>query len=733
MGTLALDPDLQDLASAIDALCSKEVDDTLIHTVADDINADASTVTRSLAELGVVGLAVSERNGGGGAGLMGLAVAAETLGKKMVPGPTLPNALSAYLLDKVGNHDQVVEQLISGNTNCAISLSPGNIVLDSDSQTVQGITAPIIAGCLPEWLILPCDTETRQWVLVKTDEANTDVHVSHDLTRRLVTCTFQSPTTVHLLNLDNDLPSLTAAIVLGAESVGLADWCLNTATQYARTREQFGRPIGQFQGVKHRVARMLVCLEQARALAWDAARAMDSTQLQPQLIPQAVLVASAAGAQCVDAGLEAAKALINTLGGIGFTWEHLAGFYLRRAQTTRVVLGRSADWYARTGTVAISGVERQIDPELPDEAEQLRTEIRAELAPAVALEGEAQIRYLAEAGYTMPTLPQPWGKNADALTQVVIGQELERAGLVPHNMIIGNWVVPSLTAFGNAAQQERFVRPSLCGDIQWCQLFSEPGAGSDLAGLKTKATRTEGGWIISGQKVWTSGARQSDWGILLARTDSEAPKHKGIGYFLLDMQTPGISIRPLREITGDALFNEVFLDDVFIPDDCLVAGPTDGWKVAVTTLANERIHMTGGSAFGNGETALLDTVRQGGKTEDSLSQVRVGQLLSRSLAASLVTLRGLLKSLAGAQPGAESSVAKLVSAENIQDLWEAVIEEAGPEVLQSDYRTENLKQEQLSDKPIHQFLSSRSTTIAGGTTDVQLNIIAERILGLPRD
>lgn len=733
MGTLALDEDLKDLADMLDALCEKEVDDALIHTLVDDPAAETPSVCGSLAELGVLGLAVSEESGGGGAGLLGLATAAEVLGRHLVPGPTLPTALSAHLLDRAGGAEDVVEELSAGTAHCALALAPGTVVLGDDGGTITGTTAPVVAGTRPDRLLLPVDDGQRRWVLVDTSAAEAEVHVSYDLTRRLVTHTFASPTPVRILDLDADTPPLAAAVVFGAESVGIADWSVRIAAEYARSRTQFGRPIGQFQAVKHRVAKMLVSLEQARALVWDAARALDRAPDDPAAADQASLVASAAGALCVDAGLHATKDLINTLGGIGFTWEHLAGFYLRRAQTTRVVLGRTEDWRVRVGAAALAGVDRPIEPDLPPEAAEVRAAIRAELDVATGLGEEERVRYLADHGYTMPTLPTPWGKGADALTQVVIGQELEATGLVPHNMIIGNWVVPSLTAFGDDAQQERFVGPSLRGEIQWCQLFSEPGAGSDLAGLTTKATRTDGGWIISGQKVWTSGARESDWGILLARTDPEAPKHKGIGYFLLDMKSPGLSIRPLRELTGDALFNEVFLDDVFIPDELLVAGPTDGWKVAVTTLANERVHMTGGSAFGSGEAVLLDTVRAAGRAEDPLSQAQVGELLSRSLSASLLSLRGLLKSLAGAQPGAESSVAKLVSAQNIQDVWEAVVEEAGVDALRSDYRELGLTHAELTAEPAHMFLNSRSATIAGGTTDVQLNIIAERMLRLPRD
>ncbi len=181
--------------------------------------------------------------------------------------------------------------------------------------------------------------------------------------------------------------------------------------------------------------------------------------------------------------------------------------------------------------------------ELPPEAEAIRADVRAELAPALELEGAAQKTYLAEKGYTAPHFTAPWGKSADAVSQLVIAEELRAAKIKPHDMIIGNWVIPTLIAHGNEEQLAKFVPPSLRGDIVWCQLFSEPGAGSDLAALSTKATKVDGGWKLQGQKVWTSMARDAHWGICLARTDADAPKHKGLSYFLIDIKNSGLDIR----------------------------------------------------------------------------------------------------------------------------------------------------------------------------------------------
>ncbi|UUZ59422.1 acyl-CoA dehydrogenase family protein [Nocardioides sp. B-3] len=346
--------------------------------------------------------------------------------------------------------------------------------------------------------------------------------------------------------------------------------------------------------------------------------------------------------------------------------------------------------------------------DLPPEAESVRRRVRAELASLGAAP---------ELGYTAPHLPAPWGKGADAVTQLVIAEELRAADLEPVDMIIGNWVVPTLIEHGNAVQQERFIPPSLSGEIVWCQLFSEPGAGSDHGRPEQRAEKVDGGWKINGQKVWTSGAREAHFGVLLAGTDAEVPKHKGISYFVLDMSAPGIDIRPLRSLNGDAHFNEVFLDDVFIPDSMLIAQPGDGWKLARTTLANERVALSHDSAIGSGEKLLSPVDRTDGE-----QLARLGQILCDAQSGGLLGLRQTIRSPAGQQPGAESSIAKLVGVENIQQVWETCMEWQGPSALISDPDERGATR---------WFLNSRCLSIAGGTTDVQLNIIGERIPGTP--
>ena len=306
----------------------------------------------------------------------------------------------------------------------------------------------------------------------------------------------------------------------------------------------------------------------------------------------------------------------------------------------------------------------------------------------------------------------------------MIDQELAAARVRRPHLQIAGWVLPTIIEHGTAEQQERYVGPSLRGEIQWCQMFSEPGAGSDLASLSTRADRVDGGWSITGQKVWTSMAREADWALCLARTDPAAARHQGIGCFLVDMATPGIDVRPLRELTGLAMFNEVFLTDVFVPEECVVGSPTGGWAYARTTLANERVSMAQASSFGPGVTALFDLARSEGLVTDPLVLDRLGGLVVDAHAIAVLGLRTTLRALGGARPGPEASVRKLAAVEHEQAVQEAGLALLGPEAA-------------LTDGPggawTAGFLGNRALTIAGGTSEIQRNVIAERLLCLPKD
>ncbi|NVI92163.1 acyl-CoA dehydrogenase [Actinomadura sp. BRA 177] len=719
--TIGLTEEHRDLRDAVRAFTSRQVTPSAVRAAVDAEQEKAPAFWADLAAQGLLGLHLPEDVGGAGYGLVELAVVLEELGRAIVPGPFLPTVLASAVLSRAG-HTAHLPSLAGGSAVGAVGLDAGTLTLSRSGSgvTVTGVSGPVLGAALADVIVVPAkDADATAWLVLPRNAVDVDELPSHDLTRRLATIELENATVPagSVLDLDSQAVRDLAAALFAAEASGMADWATTTAAEYAKVREQFGRPIGQFQGVKHRCARMLAHAEQARACAWDAARAQEDSAAR-----EASLAAAVAGATSVQAAFQTAKDCIQTLGGIGFTWEHDASLYLRRTQTLRILLGSTASWRRRVARLTLDGVRRELSVELPPEAEQIRAEIRAELEPAKALDGKERVTYLADRGYTSPHLPAPWGKGADAITQLVIAEEMRAAGLRAHDMIIGNWVVPTLIAHGSPAQHERFLPGSLRGDIRWCQLFSEPGAGSDLAALSTRAEKVEGGWKITGQKVWTSMAREADWGILLARTDPSVPKHKGLSYFLLDMKSEGIGIRPLRELTGDTLFNEVFLDGVFIPDDLLVSTPGNGWKLARTTLANERVSLSNDSSLGSGGEALLKLATDA----DDERLTTLGGILCDAQSSSLFGLRTTLRTLAGGQPGAESSIGKLIGVEHIQQVWETAMDWIGPEALSG------LGEGGMKD-PTWMFLNSRNMSIAGGTTDVQLNIIGERILGLPRD
>ncbi|WP_179956724.1 acyl-CoA dehydrogenase [Amycolatopsis anabasis] len=671
-----------------------------------------------LAGIGLFAIAVPEDLGGAGAGVADLAAGLEEAAAALVPGPLFGSLLAGLLLPEGSPiAHALAADLAEGEAHAAVALDPGTATATAtaDGYEVRGRVGPVLDADGSAHLVLAARTEGEPvWFVLGPDTPGMRVEPaeSFDLSRSVGHVELAGVQVPHavVLPLRDDRVRELAVTLAAAEAAGVAGWCLRTATEYAKVREQFGRPIGSFQAVKHLCAEMLCRAELAGALAWDAARAAGEPG-------QHALAAAVGGARALDAAVDNAKDCVQVLGGIGFTWEHDAHLYLRRAVALRQLLGGSAWWRGRAATLALSGTRRRLTVDLTAHHDD---EVRATAAEIAALpEPEQRIR-LAETGFLTPHWPAPYGLDASPARQLVIDAELDRAGVRRPDLVIGAWAVPTILEHGTAEQQDRFVGPTLRGEISWCQLFSEPGAGSDLASLRTKASKVDGGWRITGQKVWTSRAREADWAICLARTDLDAPKHKGITYFLVDMRAAGIDIRPLREITGDEMFNEVFLSDVFVPDSDVVGAVNGGWKLARTTLANERVAMGGGSSIGEAVEDLLESV---GPRPDPVVADRLGGLIADGSAGSLLDLRTTLRRLDGQDPGPESSVRKLIGVRHRQAAAELALDLHGTEGLLVTGSTSPVQ---------HEFLLTRCLSIAGGTTQILLNLAAERLLGLPR-
>ena len=370
-----------------------------------------------------------------------------------------------------------------------------------------------------------------------------------------------------------------------------------------------------------------------------------------------------------------------------------------------------------------------MDFELPDEDDPRRVEVRRWLEEHPSPSGPE----LARAGYVVPHWPAPWGHDADPVHQLVIDDELRRAGVRrPVNPIGIGWAGPTILAAGTEEQKERYLMPLLGGEDIWCQLFSEPGAGSDLASLGTRAVRDGDEWIVNGQKIWTSLAHHSRYGILIARTDPDAPKHRGISYFVCPMDAPGIEIRPILEMTGSHTFNEVFLTDVRLPAENLVGDVNDGWRLAKVTLSNERVSLSsGGALWGQGPTAedLLDVVRGQGGTDDAVLRQRLAQLHIESEILRLIRLRTVTAAIKGVEPGPEASVRKVLADEHGQHIMGLAKDLAGAGGMLTDGGPLG------ADAGLwhYGYLFAPALTIGGGTGEVQRNILGERVLGLPHD
>jgi alkylation response protein AidB-like acyl-CoA dehydrogenase len=333
-------------------------------------------------------------------------------------------------------------------------------------------------------------------------------------------------------------------------------------------------------------------------------------------------------------------------------------------------------------------------------------------------------RQLYDGGWAAPNWPAEFGGRGATLTESAIYfEELGRARVpLPANVLGILMGGPTLMVWGTQEQKERYLSPILSAEEIWCQGFSEPEAGSDLAALKTRAVKDGDEWVVTGQKVWTSGAQYSKWCMLVARTDREAPKHKGLTYFLLDMEQENVQVRPLRQITGEAEFNELFLEEARIPDENVVGGVGNGWKVALTTLMNERAGL--GFMLQIRLRHLLDDLiaaaAKNGQLDDPLVADKLAELHVRCETIRLLAWKGLTDIEKYGQPGPEGSLVKWLWSDSNQKLVQLAADIVGPEALTGGTGWS------------YELLRSRGNSIEGGTTEVLKNIVAERVLGLPR-
>jgi alkylation response protein AidB-like acyl-CoA dehydrogenase len=623
------------------------------------------------------------------------------------------------------------------------------------SWALSGTADTVIDGAVADLVLVAAQTDAGPSLFAVAGDDGA-LHrrplTSMDSTRALAEVTF-SNTPATLLGTPGGAGSALhrtadlAALYLAAEQLGGAARTLASAVHFAGSRIQFGRPIGSFQSIKHRCADMLIEVESARSVVWHGlwTAVHDPTNL--------AISAPLARALVSDAYQRVAADNIQIHGGIGFTWEHSAHLYLKRAKSSQLILGSPAAHRARlaehlaldpqpaapgsappaqdapqAGALAAAIDEFLAEHPVPDPGDRLADRrFREERFDA----GLAVVRFGIGHG----------GRGLDSSEQSYVEERFARAGAADHtarNVIGLGMALPTIHAHGTEAQKARFLRPTFSGEHIWCQLFSEPGAGSDLAALATRAIRDGDDFVATGQKVWTSLGHVARWGILLARTDPGVPKHKGLTYFLVDMQSAGVDVRPLRQLTGEAEFNEVYLTEVRIPAANVLGTVGQGWSVAMTTLANERESL-GGRPVPRGSGPIgqaLATYRQAAADGriDAVITERLATLWARAEAARLTNVRAAAQ--IGREPGPEGSIAKLQMAELNKAIYELCVDMSGPAGLLVDGYDDDAP----DFASVHgggdvrkAYLRSLANSIEGGTSEVLRNILGERVLGLPAE
>ena len=667
-----------------------------------------------LAGLGWLGLHLPEEFGGSGYGLEELVVIVEEFGRAVAPGPFVPTVIASAVVNATADSatkSRLLPGLADGSVLGAVALGGAVTVADGKASGPAGV---VLGGALANLLLVPVGDDVA--VIEVGEGVTVDTPPNLDPTRRTSRITLAGAPATVIPGAKRALVDL-ARVVLSAEAVGLASECTQLAAAYSKDRIQFGRPIAMYQAVKHHCANMIVATELATSAVWDAARAAVTGGDQ---LTYAAAVAATLAAPAADL---CANLSTQVHGGIAITWEHDLHLYMRRATTLLNLLQAEAA-AAELTDLTRRGVVRAKTVELPPEAEAIRDEVKAFAASITDLSAEDQRTKLIETGYVMPHWPKPYGRAAGAIEQLVIEQEFVNAGIKRPAYGITGWVILTLIQYATSDQVARWVNPALHQDVIWCQLFSEPDAGSDAAGVKTKATRVDGGWLINGQKVWTSGAHVAGMGFATVRTNPDVPKHDGITIVVIDMHAPGVEVRPLKMTSGNSEFNEVFFNDVFVPDDDVV-GPVDGgWTVARATLGNESVSIGGGQGGMTFPGSALIPPFDAHPERLPGGASRIGRYIAEHQSMALLNLRSANRAVVGGAPGPEGAMTKLVLSEIGHEAAAILTELNGPDALFMD--GPGLISNML-------VLMHRGMSIAGGTSEIKRNQIGERILGLPRD
>jgi alkylation response protein AidB-like acyl-CoA dehydrogenase len=701
----------------------------------------------NLADLGMLGIAVPEDFGGIGLGLAEEAIVVEALARHVAPVPVVPAFVAAHIL--AGGNDvgrALSADLVAGTTiiGPCLSAQSGLPVLTLSSSggataRVSGVVADVFEGAVIELFLV--HSEGRWWAIDVAAPGVTRTEIaSLDQTRRLARVEFAGVVATAVSDAAPDHIMAVAWTLLAAEALGTAQAALDMTCAYALQRQQFGQPIGRFQAIKQKLAECLLRTEGARSAVWGAVRSCVDG------VPDAAAARLAKAEAGAAASFVVAEA-VQTHGAIGCTWEHDLHLFMRRAKHTELSLG-SPDTHLRVMAEAAlveattrseRGPKTAQDvgfvPSPEDEAfiapfrDWLATHATKERLGDLRRGGTSARRAwqaeMAEAGW----MGVHWssahgGRDASFTQQVLYYAELTRHSLppLPGNrglMLVG----PTLIAHGTP-QQQQLLEPTRRAEILWAGGFSERGAGSDLASLRTRGVVDGDELVITGHKIWTSQAQTADWMYALIRTGPLTPKHAGISVVLIPMHAAGVEVRPIRRNNGDYHFNEVFFDEVRVPLSNIVGPVNAGWSVNRTTMVGEHLTNFLGSQAAQAGT-MKRIARAMGEREavagiDHALRQRFAESWATTQVIKLHGLRNVARFTGGESVGAESSIPKVVGQENEKRMYELMIDVMGAEGLQDGIWG-------------GAWLSTRASTIGGGTSEIHRNKLAERVLGMPRD
>ncbi|OBH93372.1 acyl-CoA dehydrogenase [Mycobacterium sp. E2733] len=739
--TLGLSPEQQDLSDAVGQFAGRHAPIAATRDSFDDLAAGLRPGWwDALVGNGFHAVHLPESLGGQGGRLIDAACVLEAAGKALLPGPLLPTVAAgavALLADRTPAAEALLRDLAAGAIAAVVLPDDGDFRAHTDGRgwRITGVSEITAGVCAARTVLVAARSEDSGVVWAAVDSENpamtaepvngTDLLADAGVLRL---DDYRAAGSEVLTGIDPERARCITMGLLASAMAGIVRWCVEAVTAHLRIREQFGKVIGTFQALQHNAAMLLVSSELATAAAWDAVRANDESLDQHRMA--AAGSAMIAIAPVPDLVLDA----LTMFGAIGFTWEHDLHLYWRRAISLAASIGPANRWARRLGRLTCTQ-QRDMSVDLGDAESQFRAWVAETLDAAMQLRNDKpaphgdypdqasgpQRTLMADAGLMAPHWPAPWGVDAGPLKQLIVDEEFaKRPGLVRPSLNIAEWILPSVLAAAPKDLQEKLIPPTQRGEIHWCQLFSEPGAGSDLASLATRATKVDGGWRINGHKIWTSLAQYADLGALLARTDPEADKHRGIGYFILDMRSPGIEIQPIKTATGQAHFNEVFLNDVFVPDEMLLGAPTDGWNLAIATMAEERSAISGYVKFDRAAALRRLAAEPGPDRDDALRAL--GELDAYANAIKALGVRETIRLLDGQASGPASSIAKVAMNVLLRRTFEATLRLTGRMAMVAD-----------SDPDVvERYLHLPAELIGGGTREIQLNIIAQMILGLPR-